>query len=317
MAVDASLDTLFSRFSLLKEVDLNLLQNESKKLKIGLNIAVLSLALFGVSRRHYEGQQTTAFENLMIDTFAPVQRSVTYMKEQVTGFFEHYTLNIQASKKNRTLETKISELENRIFQFKEMERENNRLKSLLEFAEEIPAKKVLAQIVAWDASSDFKSLRINKGLSDGLQLQSTVVTADGLVGFVFRLTNHFADVLTILDPNNRTDVVIQRTRSQGIMEGYSGNKGLMKYVTRTEPIILGDEVVTSGLGHIYPKGVRVGSVSRLERESYGITQFIEVRPSVDFNRLEEVMVLVAPGDATRRLEWQALEQTESEEERNL
>lgn len=297
-----------------EEADLNLLQNESKKLKIGLNIAVLALALWGVSKRQYNSDQTTAFENLMIDTFAPLQRSVTYVHERFSGFFEHYTLNIQASKKNKELKLQISELENKIFLHMEMEQENQRLKKMLDFADDIPAKKVLAQIVAWDAASDFKSLRINKGLKDGLELQATVVTADGLVGYVYRLTNHFADVLTILDPNNRTDVVVQRTRSQGIMEGYPGNKGLMKYVTRTEPIILGDDVLTSGLGHIYPKGIRVGTVSRLERESYGITQYIEVRPSVDFNRLEEVMVLIADGEAARRrLEWEVLENSDVDE----
>jgi rod shape-determining protein MreC len=292
-------------------VALNLLQNDSKKLRVGINIAVLALAFFGVTRRSYNVEQLTRFDALMIDTFAPIQRSITFANEQVSGFFKHYTLNVSASQKNQELLRTIFELEERLFNIKEMEMENRRLKELLEFANEIPGKKVLAQIVSWDASSDFRTLRVNKGLKDGLQLQATVVTAEGLVGYVYRLTNHFADVLTILDPNNRTDVIIQRTRSQGIMEGYSANRGLMKYVGRTEPIILGDEVLTSGLGHIYPKGIRVGRVSRIERESYGITQHVEVRPSVDFSRLEEVMVLVSDEDQLRRLEWKALEQTES------
>lgn len=290
---------------------MNLQQSDSKKLKIGLNIFVLALALYGVSKRQYDYEQMTRFESLMIDTFAPVQRLVTAGQEQVGGFFRHYALNISASKKNQELKQQIDELQGTLFSLQEMEKENLRLKQLLEFGEDIPGKKVMAQIVAWDASSDFKTLRINKGQRDGLLLQSTVVTSEGLVGYVYRLTNHFADVLTILDPNNRTDVVIQRTRSQGIMEGYGGSRGLMKYVNRTEPIILGDEVVTSGLGHVYPKGIRVGQVSRIERESYGITQYVEVKPSVDFGRLEEVMVLIYEDDQVKRLEWKALEQAES------
>ena len=80
----------------------------------------------------------------------------------------------------------------------------------------------------------------------------------------------------------------------------------MKYVTRTEPVILNDLVITSGLGNIYPKGLVVGSVSKIERESYGITQKIEVRPAVDFSRLEEVVVLVNEGDFSREQEFNAL-----------
>lgn len=289
---------------------LNLLQNDSKKLKIGINLVVLAIALYGVSKRQYQYDQPTRFEALMIDSFAPIQRSITYANQEISGFFRHYTLNVAASRENIDLKKEIAELNERIFSFQEMKQENQRLKELLDFAEEVPGKKVLAQIVAWDSSSDFRTLRINKGLRDGLQLQATVVTAEGLVGYVYRLTNHFADVLTVLDPNNRTDVVIQRTRSQGVMEGYSSNRALMKYVGRTEPIILGDEVVTSGLGHIYPKGIRVGRVSRLERESFGVIQHIEVRPSVDFSRLEEVMVLVSDEEQVRRIEWQALEQSD-------
>jgi rod shape-determining protein MreC len=292
-------------------VTLNLIQNDSKKLKIGLNIAVLSLALYGVSKRQYDYEQSTKFQSLMIDTFAPVQRAVTSSQESISSFFKDYALNVSASKQNEILLQEIAELESKLFSVSEMTQENRRLKDLLQFGEEMSGTKVMAQIVAWDSSSDFKTLRINKGLKDGLQLQSTVVTADGLVGYVYRLTHHFADVLTVLDPNNRTDVIIQRTRSQGIMEGFGASRGLVKYVNRTEPIILGDEVITSGLGHIYPKGIRIGRVSRLERESYGITQYVEVKPSVDFSRLEEVMVLISDNEESKRLEWRALEQVET------
>lgn len=292
-------------------MSLNLIQNDSKKLKIGLNVAVLCFALYGVSKRQYNYEQVTRFQSLMVDTFAPVQRAVTSSQESISSFFKHYALNVHASKHNEILMQDIAELESKLFTVKEMSQENRRLKDLLQFGEEMPGKKVMAQIVAWDSSSDFKTLRINKGIKDGLQLQSTVVTADGLVGYVYRLTNHFSDVLTVLDPNNRTDVIIQRTRSQGIMEGFGANRGLVKYVNRTEPIILGDDVITSGLGHIYPKGIKIGRVSRLERESYGITQYVEVKPSVDFSRLEEVMVLISDNDESKRLEWKALEQVET------
>ena len=100
-------------------------------------------------------------------------------------------------------------------------------------------------------------------------------------------------MITILDQNNRIDGIIVRTRSHGIVEGYSNGQCIMKYVTRSEPIVEGDLVMTSGIGKIYPKAIRVEKFQRL-KESYGITQFVEIEPAVDFGKLEEVIVLL-PG----------------------
>ena len=86
----------------------------------------------------------------------------------------------------------------------------------------------------------------------------------------------------------------------------------MKYISRAEPIILGDVVITSGLGNIYPKGIKVGTVSRIERESYGITQDVEINPAVDFGRLEEVVILLSDEDEQKRREWQALDEMDDE-----
>lgn len=294
---------------------MKLMESEGKKLKVFLNVAVCAIALYGVSKRQYTVDQTTIFENLMVETFAPIQKMVTFTQNRTSAVFENYVSNINASKQNKVLEKKLAELEGKVFNFHEMELENSRLKNLMEFSSDTPHKKVLAQVVAWDSSSDFQTLRINKGKKDGISLQSTVVTAKGLVGYVYRITSQFSDVLTILDPNNRTDALIQRTRSHGVLEGYSDGRTLMKYVTRSEPVILGDIVLTSGLGNVYPKGIRIGNVARIERESYGITQHVEIIPSVDFSRLEEVMVLVSTNEETRRIEWSALDGLDGEEER--
>jgi rod shape-determining protein MreC len=243
----------------------------------------------------------------MVDSLAPMQRGIMFLKGKISDIFNHYITNVDASQKNNLLNRKVHELQSEIFKYEEIINENNRLKDLLQFGNELANKKVLAQIVAWDASSDFKAIRINKGAADGVTTQSPVVVSEGLVGYIFRVSKHFSDVLTILDSNNRVDGIVQRTRSHGIIEGFAKGKCLMKYVTRTEPVILNDSVITSGLGNIYPRGLRVGKVTRIERESYGITQYIEISPSVDFGRLEEVIVLIKPIDDNKKKEWEDLD----------
>lgn len=291
---------------------MKMMLDEGSRLKTIINIVVLSAALYGVSTRNVDVRETTIFEGMLLDTLAPLQRGVSSIHQRVVSIIDHYVLNVAASKENVQLKRDIDELRNQLFSMDQTIKENERLKKLLRFGENIKRKKILAQIVGWDASSDFRVLRINKGASDGIKLQSTVVTSEGVVGYIYRMSDNFADILTILDPINRVDVLIDRTRSNGILEGFSGWRCLMKYVTRTDPVRLNDMVVTSGLGNIYPKGLKVGQVAKVERESYGITQYIEVEPSVDFSKLEEVVVLVADDDMKKRLEWKALDESEAE-----
>jgi rod shape-determining protein MreC len=272
-----------------------------------IDIAVLLTALVGFTRRDELISQTSTFENFMIDSLAPLQRGISVMQASVRDVFTHYFANVSASKDNVELQRGVDELKGKLFSFEELARENKRLKDLLSFGAEIHYEKVLARVIAWDATSDAKVLRLNKGSRDGLRLQSTVVTSEGLVGYVYRLTDHFADVLTILDPNNRVDVLIERTRSHGILEGFSTDRCVLKYVARSEPVILADNLITSGMGNIYPKGIKVGQIVRIERESYGITQYIEVSPAVYFGRLEEVVVLVGDSNPVKQKELEALD----------
>lgn len=283
------------------------IEQERSRLKLIINVLFLMVALVSFSRNNKTIDEASAFDNLLIDFLAPLQRGVTSVQHNFKSFFKHYLININASKNNDKLGKKVSHLENKIFQFQELERENIRLKNLLQFGKEVSHKTVLAQIVARDSNSDFMVLRINRGNTDGIRLQSTVVTSRGLVGYVFRLTDHFADVLTVQDLNNRVDGMIRRIRAHGVLEGNGKGRVDMKYVTKTEPVILNDIVITSGLGNIYPKGIKIGRVTRIQRENYGLTQHIEITPSVNFNQLEEVLVIVAENDQRKKREWDVLD----------
>ncbi len=267
--------------------------SENSKIKLINILLVLIFSIYGVSKKSFKHDEVSTFQSVMMEVFAPLQQGTMSLKERVDYVFTHYFFLIETSKKNQILKKKIQELENAIFQFEEVQKENERLKELLKFGEDIPREKVLAQVVGWDSSNEFKVLRINKGKKDGIKLKSPVITINGLVGYVYRLSNNYSDILTILDQNNRVDSIVSRTRSHGIIEGLANFKARLKYVVRTEPVEIGDMVITAGLGNIYPKGIKVGKITNIEKESYGLTQSIEITPTVDFHRLEEVVVLIA------------------------
>jgi rod shape-determining protein MreC len=287
---------------------LRLSDSEERRTKIVINSIILAISLYGMSQREYVFQKTSLAERLLIDLMAPVQSFVTNVQEGMSSYVEHYVTNLNASQENKTLKTKIADLQNEIFSYQEAVKESDRLRALIDYGEMLERKKIVARVVSWDSADDYKVIRINKGFKHGIKLQSVVTSAEGLVGYVTRLTENFADVITILDANNRVDGVVERLRSHGVVEGYNRGRCIMKYVNRTEPIILNDIVLTAGLGNVYPKGLKIGYISRIERESYGITQHVEITPLVNFDKLEEVLVLVHEQEEHKQLEWRALDE---------
>ncbi len=278
-----------------------------QRTQLVLNVIVFTLSLYQIANREPTVAQYSPFEAFLMDSFAPFQRVITLSKIRVNSFFANYLMNLDASLENKILKSKLEELEQRNFLREQVDKENERLKKILNFVENRTEDRVLAKVVAFDASSDHKVIRINRGKDQGVRLRSPVITYDGLVGYVFRLSHNFADVLTILDPNNRVDGIVDRIRSHGIVEGFIRGRCRMKYVSRAELIVLNDLVISSGLGNIYPKGIKIGTISRIEREVYGVTQELEITPAVNFGQLEEVLVLVSANQAAEADEWEKLD----------
>ncbi len=265
--------------------------NESSKTKIVNNLIVAFLALYGVSQKKFNLGEPTLFHQIVTEVISPVQEGLSNSKKSLSSFWDNYLSIVNTSKENTVLKKQISRLESDLTTMEEIRKENLRLKRLLNFTDESSHQKIMAQVVGWDSANEFKVIRLNKGASSGIKVMSPVITNHGLVGYVYRVTENYSDVLTILDQNNRVDVVIERTRTHGIVEGVFNFKCALKYIMRNEPVEVGDKLITAGVGGIYPKGLKVGMVTGITKESFGMTLSIEVVPSVDFDKLEEVIVL--------------------------
>ena len=262
------------------------------KNKIISFVFVWLIASVNLYSRKYQSNDISFFNSFLIEFIAPLQRGSTNVKDTVVNFFNHYVFIVETSKTNAKLKKEIEQLKDDVFKLEQIKKENSRLKELLKFGEEIKRQKLLAQVIGWDAKGSFKILRINKGSNSGIKVNSPVITSQGVVGHIYQVTPNYSDVLTILDQNNKVDAIVDRTRSHGILEGLSGNLLKMKYVVRNEPVEEGDLIITAGLGDLYPKGIKVGKIQTIKKRSYDITQYIEVEPFVNFNKLEEVIVLL-------------------------
>lgn len=265
---------------------------QTSRTKIINYLLVFSLTVYGISRKNFKEDTVPYFQVVMVEAIGPIQSGTVSVKQAISGFVDNYIAIVNTNKENTNLKKKIDDLENTIFNLQELKLENQRLKDLLSYGQEIEREKVLAQVVGYDTSTEFSMIRINKGEKDGITLKSAVVTSQGLVGYVYRIANNYSDIITILDQNNRVDSIVERTRTHGISQGFSNFSCTMKYVNRNEPVVKGDLVISAGLGEIYPKGIKVGTIVKVEKETHGITQHIEIEPSVNFNKLEEVIVLI-------------------------
>lgn len=249
------------------------------------------ISIYGLSQKKFTIGEMTLFQKVVTELLSPIQSGIVSSQQSFSSFIDNYFRIVNTNKENRFLRNKINSLEAELFQLQVAKKENARLKGLLNYSKEIPFEKIMAKVIGWDSSNQFKVLRINKGERDGIKALAPVITHQGLVGYIYRVGVNYSDILTILDPNNRVDSIVERTRTHGIVEGILNNRCVMKYVVKNEPLEIGDRLLTAGVGGVYPKGIKVGIVTQIHKENTGLTLNVELTPSVDFHRLEEVIVL--------------------------
>jgi rod shape-determining protein MreC len=161
---------------------------------------------------------------------------------------------------------------------------------LLQFREQTGLPAIPARIIAVDASSWFRTVIIDKGQHDGLVEGLPVVVAEGVVGRTIKCAARQSRVMLITDASSAVAALVQRSRARAICRG-EGDGLSLEFLQQQEEIVVGDPVITSGTGGIFPKGLVLGHVADISRSGYGLFQTVQVNPAVDFSRLEEVLVL--------------------------
>jgi rod shape-determining protein MreC len=190
-------------------------------------------------------------------------------------------------RQNRELRTENEVLRQQVRALTEAGNENVRLTHLLKLTEHTGFKTIGARVIGRDAGNWWKSIQIDRGSNDGLRENLAVLNADGLIGKVVNVSRGEARVLLVIDPNCKVSALLQDSREPGVV---AGNQ--MTYVDRNAKIKPGEPVITSGLGGIFPKGILIGTVVKAELNRQGMYQDIEIKPAVDFRRLEEVVVIL-------------------------
>ena len=199
---------------------------------------------------------------------------------------------------NARLRIEVARLRAENAQLREASQEALRLRALLAFKQQ-PYHTISARVIGRDPSHWFSTVLIDRGAADGIRRNDPVVTSEGLVGRVIETSGSWARVLLILDPRSAAGVLVGQSRDAGVAEGQGQPALRVRYLSRDADIRPGDQVVTAGLGEIYPRGLPVGVVESVSRTDADLFQEALVRPDADLRHLEEMLILVSGAPVAR------------------
>lgn len=253
---------------------------------------VVNIIVLFVSARYVSS--SSASRGMGIAIVSPLQNAVTASIHSLRSMWMHYFFLVSTEKENGNLKKMLAKTIYDVHYCKETEIANDRFRKLLDFKNASKLQLLSAGVIGKDPSQWYKTLVIDKGISEGITKGLPVVVPEGIVGQVIDASNHYAKVLLIIDSNSAVDALVQQTRAHGIIKGDSDGLCLLNYVSRKEIVNIGDAVVSSGLDGVFAKGLLIGKVTDIIRNKSGIFQDIEVSPFVDFDKIEEVLVVLSP-----------------------
>jgi len=255
----------------------------------------LNLVLMAASVRGVRG--TSLLDEAILSIAAPFLKAAAWSSDTVAGLWGGWVDLRGVEYDNRRLRAEAGTLTLQAREAEEARQEVRRLRELLALREESGRRAIAARVIARGAGGSARILLLGSGTRDGIARDQAVITPRGVVGRVIEAAAGTSKVQTILDPNSGVAALLQRTRVQGILVGDGESACRLEFVSELARVDVGDVVVTSGLDEIHPKGAILGVVTEVG-EAKDLTRHVKVRPEVDFQRLEEVLVLTGPPPAT-------------------
>lgn len=241
------------------------------------------------------------------ENLAPFENLLSLVVRQARDAGRAVTAAAGAADQRRALEARVADLRVALWRAEALARENETLRRQLDFTLRERYRLVPCEVVArGDAGSWWQVVTLNRGRAHGLRPNLAVVTLDGLIGRTTNALQTTCDVMLLSDPSLRVACKIRDTDAFGILRGgglpLRGDPALvmlapaeprrLDYLPRNYRIPEGSEVVTSGLGGVYPEGLPVGRALRAKAVPSGLYQSVEVEPAADLRKLEYVFVVV-------------------------
>jgi rod shape-determining protein MreC len=255
----------------------------SRRVREGIFVAaMLLLAIIAMRMSARAPGDLSALDRGILRIVSPAQSAMTSIARGIGGFAGRYVELTHVRAENDALARENARLRAELLEVRRLAEESGRYQRLLGLKDLTPAETFAARVIAIDASPYFRVARIEIDQGEGVVRRGMpVLTSEGVVGRVNRVSGRTSDIMLLVDPRS----------------GENGYRCSIEYLVRGEAAREGDKVVTSGLGGAFPRDLAIGVISKVMPGTVGLYQEVEVTPDVDFARLSEVLVVVAPPPA--------------------
>jgi rod shape-determining protein MreC len=264
----------------------------------GIIAATLGVALFVLRGSARNPGELSTLDRGILAVISPAQAALSSIARGIGGVAGRYMDLLHVRAEYDRLTSENGRLKAELVEAKRAAAESVRYQRLLGLRDAVSAETLVARVISIDASPYFRIARIQLDRGEGMVKRGMpVLTPEGVVGRINRVGGDNSDIMLSVDPRSAIDVLLPRTGGRGILKGKPGDNGYratIEYLTHGgEQAKEGDAVVTSGLGG-FPRDLPIGRVTKVVRTAAGLYQDVEVTPDVDFARLSEVLVVVAP-----------------------
>jgi rod shape-determining protein MreC len=274
----------------------------NKRLILLLVSMIILVALIGFSLK--DRKELTWPEQFVKDTTGFVQLFFHKPAQIVAGFFENINDIRNTYKENKLLKERLDEYVSLEAQVQTLKKENEKLRALLDKKESLrDFIPIQATVIGRNPDRWQETIIVNKGEQQGVKKDMAVITPEGLVGKVQHASQFTSTVqlLSALDQNNRISAYVQGKENVfGLIEGYDEKRRelLLKEIPFDAKVEKNQKVLTSGLGGIFPKGLVIGEVTKVEPDQYGLTKIVYVKPAANFYDIDDVIIVKRKIDET-------------------
>lgn len=260
------------------------------------NVTILAAAIFiqilGLAiqvKRSTENHSSRLIRVWAVSAITPLEKTIVSFQIGAADLWHNYFYLRGVRQENRELKQQIEQLQLEHVRLEQDANQAHRLQALLGFKEQFIAKTLAAQVIGSSGSEQSRTVYIDKGSREGIQPDMAVISDDGVVGKVINVYKSTSQVLLINDQQSGVGAILQQSRLQGVLKGKSSGGLMIDKIMAEEEVTPGDKVLTSGGDQIFPKGLIVGTVSKIDKGPEFLQ--VTVRPSAALNRLEEVLVI--------------------------
>ncbi|MDI6689252.1 MAG: rod shape-determining protein MreC [Actinomycetota bacterium] len=261
-------------------------------------LIMMSIVILTLHFKESEEGLVHRVQRITVGLMAPLQAGVSRMVDPFRHGI-HFLAEIRDLKReNERLKREVAELKRDLISLKVVAKENQRLRRLIGFKEKTTFEVLPARIIGKSPTGWQAIIILDKGSADGVRKYMPVVVDEGLVGQVVGVSSHAAQIQLITDPKSGVSCQILSTGERGILQGETGGELKLNFIPKDSKVRKADAVITSGLGGVFPPGIFVGTVSEIKVNPYGLYKEVKVKSSVDFSKLEEVLIITNPPPKT-------------------